>query len=138
MCDWMGLLSLNSLPVPDKTKISVRDGAWSSWECSTDPGASYGKAIRQCNNPAPDGGEDCPPGPSIRDDCLMLHREERGNPYNYFEKTFREYQNGFARNGVNFFSIFFFAMSNVRKSYAHNRIPKIIWALASWLPQSRL
>ena len=36
----------------------------------------------------------------------MLHREERGNPYNYFEKTFREYQNGFERNGM------FFAVQN--------------------------
>ena len=83
-----------------QTQISVRDGAWSSWECSTDPGPGYGKATRQCNNPAPDGGEDCI-GPSVNDDCfLMLHREERGNPYDYFEKTFREYQDGFERNGA--------------------------------------
>ena len=84
-----------------KTKISVRDGAWSSWsECSTVTGPGYGKFTRQCNNPAPDGGEDCP-GPSSLD-CLIVHRENpyNYNPYNYFEKTFSEYQAGFESNGM--------------------------------------
>ena len=33
------------------------------------PGARYGKRTRQCDNPAPDGGEDCT-GPSLND-CTL-------------------------------------------------------------------
>ena len=76
----------------------MRDGGWSTTsECVTEPGPGYGQATRECNNPPPDGGKDCT-GP-LSYDCLIVHRQERGNPRDYFEKTFREYQGGFQQNG---------------------------------------
>jgi len=54
------------------------DGGWSSWsDCSTTPGAGYGKSTRHCNSPVPEGGgKDCSGKSSFQ--CLIIHRENRG------------------------------------------------------------
>ena len=50
-----------------------------------------GQDMENSPGSAPHGGEDCS-GPSSFD-CFIVHREETGrNPYDYFEKTFSEYQ----------------------------------------------
>ena len=80
-------------------QLFLVDGGWSSWsDCSTTPGAGYGKSTRHCNSPVPEGGgKDCSGKSSFQ--CLIIHRENRGNPSGYFQKTFKEYQDGFEANG---------------------------------------
>jgi len=97
-----------------RNRVDCQVGPWGSWtSCSATCGEGFKRRTRAKISDAKNNGtqcvssrnsihlteritcnnEDCPEG------VVILVRKEAGNPINYFDKTFKEYEDGFASKG---------------------------------------